>query len=60
MKDLKEFNIPFVGLKEGIHLFKYKIENKFFDAFNYNEFESSDVNIDLHFTKKKHFNRVSF
>ncbi|MFC4268108.1 YceD family protein [Polaribacter marinivivus] len=52
MKDLKQYNIQFVGLKEGIHLFNYKIENKFFDAFNYNEFVSSDVNIDLHFTKK--------
>ena len=52
MKDLKEFNIQFVGLKEGKHTFEYSIDNKFFETFNYNEFESSVVNVELSFTKK--------
>lgn len=52
MKDLKEFNIQFVGLKEGKHIFEYAIDNKFFEAFNYNEFESSAVKVELSFTKK--------
>lgn len=52
MKDLKEFNIQFVGLKEGNHTFNYSIDNTFFTSFNYDEFESSDVTIDLDFTKK--------
>merc|ERR1711916_282574 len=52
MKDLKEFNIQFVGLKEGKHIFEYAIDNNFFEAFNYNEFESSAVKVELSFTKK--------
>ena len=34
MKDLKQFNIPFVGLSEGNHDFTFKIENEFFEFFN--------------------------
>jgi uncharacterized metal-binding protein YceD (DUF177 family) len=56
MKDLKEYDIHFVGLKEGGHLFNYKIDNTFFDFFNYDEFISSDIKIDLNFLKKStHF-----
>jgi len=54
MKDLKEFNIHFVGLKEGSHLFHYEIDNTFFKAFNYDDFLSSSLKIELNFTKKKH------
>jgi len=49
MKDLKEYNIQFVGLKEGNHLFEYTVDNKFFEAFNFNEYESSSIEIALIF-----------
>ncbi|WP_439129485.1 YceD family protein [Polaribacter sp.] len=52
MKDLKQFNIQFVGLKEGKHLFEYAISNKFFTFFNFDEFESADIKVTLEFTKK--------
>jgi len=52
MKDLKQFNIQFVGLKEGSHFFEYKIDNTFFDAFNFDEYESSSVTVTLNFVKK--------
>lgn len=52
MKDLKEFDISFVGLKEGGHQFEYKIEKAFFDFFEYDEFYNSKVKVDLLFTKK--------
>ena len=52
MKDLKEFNIQFVGLKEGKHEFKYSIDNKFFEAFNFDEYESSSIKVSLNFVKK--------
>lgn len=52
MKDLKQFNIPFVGLKEGKHLFEYSIDNTFFELYNYSEFEKSDVKVTLEFVKK--------
>lgn len=52
MKDLKEYNIPFVGLKLGTHLFEYEIKNSFFDFFEYDEFNDADVLATLKFEKK--------
>ncbi len=52
MKNLKEFNIQFVGLKEGTHLFDYHIDNKFFEVFGYDEFNNSDVEVKVRFDKK--------
>ncbi|WP_369048153.1 DUF177 domain-containing protein [Tenacibaculum sp. UWU-22] len=52
MKDLKQFNIPFVGLKEKDYTFQYQIDLTFFKAFDYTEFENSDVNVTLTLTKK--------
>lgn len=51
MKDLKEFDISFIGLKEGIHQFEYTIDKKFFDFFNYDEFYDSKVKVVLSFLK---------
>ncbi|MDD3721312.1 MAG: DUF177 domain-containing protein [Lutibacter sp.] len=51
MKDLKEFDISFIGLKEGIHQFEYTIDKKFFDFFNYDEFYGSNVKVMLSFLK---------
>jgi len=60
MKYLKEFNIQFVGLKEGNHLFEYEIDNTFFEAFNFDEFESSSIKISLHFIKKSTLLELTF
>lgn len=51
MKDLKEFDISFVGLKEGIHQFEYTIDKKFFDFFNYDEFYDSNVKVAMSLLK---------
>ena len=51
MMKQKEFNIPFSGLKQGKHKFDYKIENKFFESFGYDEF--NDAKIDLHVVLNK-------
>ena len=60
MKDLKEFNIQFVGLKEGNHLFEYTIDNTFFTLFNYDEFESSSIKVSLNFIKKSTLFELTF
>ena len=52
MKELREFRIPFIGLKEGEHRFEYQIDNKFFDAFQYDEFIEVDLKVSLLFVKK--------
>ena len=60
MKDLKEFNIPFVGLKEGKHLFQYKVDNTFFELYDYNEFEKSSIDVTLEFVKKSTLFELEF
>ena len=60
MKDLKEFNIPFVGLKEGKHLFQYKVDNTFFELYSYNEFEKSSIIVALEFVKKSTLFELNF
>jgi len=52
MKDLKEFNIPFIGLKEGSHLFEYQIDKKFFEAFQFDDFNDINLKTNLNFVKK--------
>ena len=52
MKELNMFIIPFIGLKDGKHQFEYQIDNKFFDAFQYDEFDDVDIKVDLSFVKK--------
>lgn len=60
MKDLKEFNIPFVGLKEGSHLFEYQINKTFFEAFQFDEFNDLNIKTDVTFVKKSTLFELSF
>ncbi|TVZ56634.1 uncharacterized metal-binding protein YceD (DUF177 family) [Lutibacter sp. Hel_I_33_5] len=60
MKDLKKFNIQFVGLKEGSHLFEYQIDNTFFEAFNFDEYLDSNLNVQINFVKKPTLLELSF
>jgi len=60
MKDLKQFNIQYVGLKEGNHIFNYTIDNKFFETFNFDEYESSSIEVSLNFVKKSTFFELTF
>ncbi len=52
MRELKEFTIPFVGLKLGTHRFDFKIDNKFFNHFEYDEFNDVDLKLDVLLDKK--------
>lgn len=52
MNDLKDYDISFIGLKDGSHRFEYDIDKAFFDFFEYEDFYSSNVNVKLDFLKK--------
>jgi uncharacterized metal-binding protein YceD (DUF177 family) len=52
MKALKEYTIKFVGLKLGLHNFEYQIDNKFFEYFEYSEFNDANVTVDVTLNKK--------
>lgn len=60
MKALKEYIIPFVGLKLGVHEFEYEISNDFFALFDFEEYNSTAVNVNLKFEKKSTFFELSF
>lgn len=51
MKKLKEFFIPFSGLKLGKHEFEYLIDNTFFESFGYEEFKSSSIKLKAELNK---------
>ena len=52
MKVSNEYLIPFIGLKQGKHQFDYQIDKTFFDRFEYDEFESCNVKVDVVLDKK--------
>lgn len=52
MKPLKEFTIPFVGLKIGKHNFEYNVKQAFFEYFEYEDFNDVNVKIDVVLEKK--------
>jgi uncharacterized metal-binding protein YceD (DUF177 family) len=52
MKPLKEYTIPFVGLKAGKHNFEYQIDNKFFEYFEYDDFNNAKIKTKIVFEKK--------
>lgn len=60
MSKIKEFLIPFAGLKLGKHNFEYQINNKFFESFDFNEFQNADVKVTLVFDKKSSMLELSF
>ncbi|NKI26593.1 Uncharacterized metal-binding protein YceD, DUF177 family [Arenibacter nanhaiticus] len=51
MKKLKEFIISFSGLKQGKHDFDFTIKNEFFESFEYDEFNGTDINLDVTLNK---------
>lgn len=52
MKGLKPYTIQYVGLKEGEHTFEYTITKSFFDLFEYDDFNESDITATVLLTKK--------
>ena len=60
MDIFNEFNIPFVGLKEGKHNYKFTIDKKFFEHFEFTEFIHSSLKCDLVLNKKSTFLEINF
>ena len=53
MRREKEFDIAFSGLKIGTHEFEFQIANDFFDLFEYDEFNSVNVDVKATLIKKE-------
>ena len=52
MKTIKTYSISFTGLKDGNHTFDYVVDNKFFENFTYDDFNSIKANITVLLNKK--------
>ncbi|MDX1463312.1 MAG: DUF177 domain-containing protein [Marinirhabdus sp.] len=52
MNELKEFTIPFIGLKLGQHSFHFEITNTFFEHFEYDEFNAAAIKLTVLLEKK--------
>lgn len=60
MKVTNEFLIPFLGLKLGKHQFEYQISKAFFDHFEYDEFDSSNIKVNLVLDKQSTMLELNF
>jgi uncharacterized metal-binding protein YceD (DUF177 family) len=60
MKQLNEFLIPFIGLKLGKHQFEYQISKSFFEGFDFEDFEDSQVKVNVVLEKKSTFMELTF
>ncbi len=60
MKGLREFEIPYVGLKIGVHRFEYDIDGKFFSYFEDSPIQDCKVRVKLEFEKKETFFILKF
>ncbi|NNC95453.1 MAG: DUF177 domain-containing protein [Chitinophagales bacterium] len=47
----REYSIPFIGLKEGIHHFDFEVKSNFFEEFENSLVENCDIEIELIFEK---------
>ena len=52
---MDDFSIPFKGLSTGSHRFEFKIDNAFFESFEYFESEKGQVMVDIELIKEPSF-----
>ena len=60
MSSRRNFDIAFVGLKPGIHEFEYNIDDKFFIAYQEQDFKKCSAQVKLTLDKKSGFMLLKF
>jgi len=60
MKLKSKYKIEFAGLKLGHHQFNFNADKKFFDSFNFSDFNDISVNIDIDLVKKSTLLELNF
>lgn len=56
----REFEIPFVGLKPGVHEYEYGISDKFFEAYQQQDFKNTHAKVKLLLDKHPSFMVLKF
>lgn len=52
VREMEDYIIPFKGLSTGPHRFEFKIEDSFFESFEYFESERGEISVDLELIKE--------
>ena len=60
MKKLKEYDISFVGLKQGEHQFEYNINKDFLQLFSFDEVNDINQKVTILLSKKSTFMELHF
>ena len=60
MNYLSQYTISFSGLKEGIHLFDFSADNRFFDEFEESEIRKGNIKIQVKLEKRSTYLRLTF
>jgi len=60
LDQFSEFLIPFIGLKDGLHRFDFKICKKFFEGFDFLDFQKVNIHVVLIFEKKPTLLELNF
>ncbi len=53
MNEIKEYHISFSGLKDGLHSFDFEIGKKFFQAFENDRIQDSNLKLELEMDKQE-------
>ncbi|TAF55813.1 MAG: DUF177 domain-containing protein [Sphingobacteriia bacterium] len=60
MRHSREFEIAFVGLKPGVHVFEYRVDDQFFQQYGPQEFNQCSAKLTLSLDKKNGFMQLKF
>lgn len=60
MKFEHQYQIPFVGLKHGLHRFTFEVNDEFFANFEGSTITGSNIKVDIDFDKKNDFFILTF
>lgn len=60
MNHRREYDIAFVGLKPGVHIFEYRVDDKFFLEYGEQEFTNCIADIKLSLEKNASFMQLKF
>lgn len=60
MSNRREFEIAFVGLKPGVHEFSYRVDDRFFEEYNEQDFRNAQAQVKLLLEKSNSFMILRF
>jgi len=60
LKGLSEYNIQFVGLKQGTHFYEFNVDNTFFGEFDCFDYDKATFKVELEFIKQSTMMRLNF